>query len=52
MGKTVFDLVKGKIKFLSISSFLAFKEIKASIPPWRRLQIFVLPFFRVTCIFL
>ena len=35
MGKSVFDLVKGKTNFLK---FLFIFKIKESIPPWRRLQ--------------
>ena len=35
----VFDLDNGEIKILlSLSSFLAFKQIKEDIPPWRKLQ--------------
>ena len=34
MGKMVFGLDKGKIKFsLSISSYIAFKKIKENAPP-------------------
>ena len=35
MGKSVFDLVKGKTNFLK---FLFIFKIKEGIPPWRRLQ--------------
>ena len=35
----VFDLDNGEIKILlSLSSLLAFKQIKEDIPPWRKLQ--------------
>ena len=35
VGKSVFDLVKGKTNFLK---FLFIFKIKEGIPPWRRLQ--------------
>ena len=48
VGKTVLTWQKENYFCFSFSSFLAFKQLKADIPLWHRLQIFCCCHFRVT----